>query len=64
MSELPDPDPEAAKVLSLIDASANLQIERDLKTLERISALGDQVAARIITMQTASKENTSSDPLE
>lgn len=58
MSEYTDLDPEAARQLALIDKAAQLQIDRDLKTLERITDIGDQVAARVIAMKAA----TSPDP--
>lgn len=60
MSEYTDLDPEAARQLALIDKAAQLQIDRDLDTLERVIDLGDQVAARIMTMKAA----TSPDPTQ
>lgn len=54
MSEFSDLDPDAAKQLALIDKAAQLQMDRDLNTLERIIDLGDQVAARVISMQATS----------
>lgn len=51
MTELSDLEPDAAKQLALIDKAAQMQIDRDLRTLERVIDLGDQVAARVISMQ-------------
>lgn len=53
-------DEDAAKQLALIDQAARAQIDRDLGALERIVDLGDQVAARIATMQASL--DPSSDP--
>lgn len=54
MTEYTDLDPDAARQLALIDKAAKLQLDRDLETLERIIDLGDQVAARVISMKAAS----------
>lgn len=59
LSQLPE---EERGVLQLMDSAAQLQVDRDLKSLERIIDLGDQVAARIITMQ-ATREGGQEGPL-
>lgn len=56
MDDVTDLDPEARRVLQLMDHAARLQNRRDLDNASELLAMGDQVLAGAITAQLAAAD--------